>query len=67
MNEDKYPLNDLCERCGIMDGITVQDGTLVCFKCQRKIKKQNKKNGRNDNGRKRRIKQGASPSVFNER
>ena len=62
MSEDKYPLNDLCERCHILDGITVQNGTLVCFRCQRKLKKENKKNGRKDE-RKRRIKQGASPTV----
>jgi len=63
MSEEKYPLNDLCDRCQIMDGVTVQNGELVCFRCQRKIKKQNKKNGRNDNGRKRRIEQGSSTAV----
>lgn len=60
MTDEKFPLNDLCERCGVMDGITVQDGMLVCFRCQRKIKKQNKKYGRNRNERKRRTRQETS-------
>lgn len=61
MTEEKYPLNDLCERCGILDGVTVQDGKLVCFRCQRKLKKEEKKRGR-QNGR-RRTRQEASPDV----
>jgi len=62
MTEEKYPLNDLCERCHVKDGITVQDGLLVCFSCGRKLKKETKKNGRKDE-RKRRIEQGSSPAV----
>ena len=44
----KYPLNDLCEACGVMDGITVLDGKLLCRKCMKKQKKLKKKGDKND-------------------
>ena len=36
-------LNDLCESCGVVDGITIVKDLFVCFKCQRKLKKANRK------------------------
>jgi uncharacterized paraquat-inducible protein A len=35
--------NDLCEICGVMDGLTVVDQKLVCYRCGKKLKKQLKK------------------------
>jgi uncharacterized membrane protein len=44
----KYPLNDLCEACGVMDGITVVGDQFVCYRCAKKLKKLKKKGGRNE-------------------
>lgn len=57
----EYPINDLCENCHILDGISVVEGMLVCFRCGRKMKKEEKKRGR-QNGR-RRTRQETSPDV----
>ena len=41
-------LNDLCENCGVLDGATVNDQKLVCYRCDRKLRKQEKRQRRED-------------------
>jgi hypothetical protein len=44
----KYPQNDLCEACGVMDGITVVGDQFVCYRCSKKLKKLKKKGDKSD-------------------
>jgi hypothetical protein len=39
----KYPPNDLCEKCGVLDGMIVVEGQLLCHRCAKKAKKQIRK------------------------
>ena len=36
-------LNELCEACHVLDGATENAGKFVCYRCDRKIRKQDKR------------------------
>ena len=53
--------SDPCEKCGVHDGATVNGSELVCFKCDRKLKKEARQLKREIYyGRKQKVRQRAS-------
>ena len=54
--------NDLCEICGVMDGLTVVDQKLVCYRCGKKLKRQLKREKQNERNRQ----QGAASPVLSQ-
>ena len=56
--------NDPCELCGILDGITVTDNFLVCYKCNKTMKKQKRIEGRKHE---RQLRQTETTSFYKQR
>lgn len=57
------PQNDICERCGVLDGMTVNNQQLVCYRCDRKLRKQERQRRRENVRDKVRIRQEETTSV----
>ena len=59
---------DLCEKCEVMEGTTVYGSNLVCPKCNRKLKKEERQLKREIYyGRRQRVRQKASPNFHPKR